>query len=94
MQNTYAVLPQSGEAQLRIFNGFNCPVIVDVHGSTTDNEIEPMDFWKAPTLEVDGEKVYHVNIHNESLCSSSIDLGEYVNVTEKQVTCNKYMMRT
>jgi len=91
LQNTYAVLPQSGEAQLRVFNGFNCQVSVDFQD--IHYRIEPLGFWKAPTLQADGEEMYHVNI-NGSLCSKSFDVDENVNVTETKVTCNKYMMRT
>lgn len=92
MQDTYAVLPQNGEAQLRIFNGFNCPVIVDVPGIATHN-IESLDFWKAPPLPADGEKIYPVNISNVP-CSNNIGFYENVAVKEMQVTFNKYVMRT
>ena len=92
MQNTYAVVPQTGEAQLRVFNGLSCPGIVDVSGVATDN-IKSMDFWKAPTLRVDGEEPFKINIHDGS-CNYTFNIDETVNVKEKKVTCNKYVMRT
>lgn len=90
LQDTYAVLPQSGQAQLRVFNGLNCTSTVNVSGYAP-GEIEPLDFWKAPTLQVDGEKIFPVNI-DVGPCSYNFDTT--VNVTEKEVTCNKYMLRT
>jgi len=92
LQDTYAVLPQNGEAQLRIFNSFNCSVIVDVPGVITDNKIEPLNFWSAPTLQADGEKIYPLNIRSDAC--SYVTFDGNVTVTEMQVTKNKYMMRT
>jgi len=94
LQDTYAVLPQNGEAQLRIFNSFNCPVIVGVPGVTTDNKIEHLNFWSAPTLQADGEKIYPLNIRSDVSCSYNFTFDGNVTVTEMQVTKNKYMMRT
>jgi len=93
LQNTYAVVPQTGEAQLRVFNGLDCQGSVDVSGIATD-DIKPLDFWKAPTLRVHGEKPFPLTIHNDSYCKYSINIDGTVDVTEKKVTCNKYMMRT
>ena len=94
LQDTYAVLPQNGEAQLRVFNGLNCSGNVSVSGIATD-KIKPLDFWKAPTLqEIDGYKTLNVSIHSDSSCSFTFPVDEPVTVTEKQVTCNKYMMIT
>jgi hypothetical protein len=92
LQDTYAVLPQSGEAQLRVFNGFNCSGVVNIPGIAVDNnEIESLDFWKAPTLQVDGEETLLVNI---DMPCNGIKVTGSVNVTEMQVTCKKCMMRT
>lgn len=33
LQDSYAVLPQAGEAQLRIYNSYNCPLHIDATGS-------------------------------------------------------------
>ncbi|XP_054274827.1 peptide transporter family 1-like [Macrosteles quadrilineatus] len=33
VQDSYAVLPQAGEAQLRIYNSYNCPLHIDATGS-------------------------------------------------------------
>jgi hypothetical protein len=94
LQGTYAVLPQNGEAQLRIFNGFDCSGIVNVNGSAT-GEIEPLDFWKAPTLQkINKHETFHVSISNNSLCNFDLTTDEFVIVTEKQVTYSKYMMIT
>lgn len=87
MQNTYAVLPQNGEAQLRIFNGFNCSVTVN------GQEVEPLDFWKDQDVSVRGEGTFNINIQQYGTCNYNISLYEDVDVTENQVTCNKYMMR-
>jgi len=91
LQNTYAVVPQTGEAQLRIFNGFNCGGIINVSDIATDNKIEPLDFWKAPTLQVDGEESFPLYFHSDSC---GYDIVKNVTVMEKQVICNKYMLRT
>jgi hypothetical protein len=94
LQDTYAVLPQNGEAQLRVFNGLNCSVNVTASGIATD-KIKPLDFWKAPTLQnINEYKTLDVNIYNDSPCNFDFTIDEHVNVTEKQVTCNKYMMIT
>ncbi|XP_021917359.1 peptide transporter family 1 isoform X3 [Zootermopsis nevadensis] len=84
LQDTYAVLPQSGEAQLRIFNGFNCPVTVDV--SEVDRvTIEPLSYWNAQTLSVDGNRVYNVEVHGDG-CSDQFEFRGFVNVTENEGT--------
>jgi hypothetical protein len=94
LQDTYAVLPQNGEAQLRIFNGFNCSGTVNVSGFST-HQLEPLDFWKAPTFEdINRNKIFNVSILNANN-NCNFNLTDVpVNVTEKQVTCNKYMMIT
>jgi len=95
LQDTYAVLPQNGEAQLRVFNGLNCSGIVNVSGIAT-HEIKPLDLWKAPTLQkINGNKALNVSIDIDR-CNFTFPIDEPVNVTvtEKQVTCNKYMMIT
>lgn len=90
MQDTYAVLPQAGEAQLRIFNGFNCNVTVEVSG--VDNvTIEPLSFWNAQTLSVDGENAYNVDVHGDGC---AVNFNGSINVTEKEVMCNKSLIRT
>lgn len=79
LQDTYAVLPQSGEAQLRVFNGFNCQVSFNVSGIAS-GKIEPLNFWNAPTLSVHGENAFPISIGS---CSNGTFDG-YVNVTEMQ----------
>jgi len=84
LQDTYAVLPQNGEAQLRVFNGLNCSGSVNVSGIATDR-IKPLDFWKAPTLQkIDGYKTLNVGIQSDGPCSFTLPIDEPVNVTEKQ----------
>lgn len=93
MQDTYPVLPKNGEAQLRVYNGFNCPASVVLYDFERDT-IKPLDFWKAPTVSVDGKKILRIGIHGAGTCSYDIHIGQDVNVTEKEVTHSKYMMRT
>jgi hypothetical protein len=93
LQDTYAVLPQNGEAQLRVFNGFDCRVTVNVSGIGSD-KIEPLNFWQAPTIPGSGETIHNITIFGDSSCSQNFILDESVKVTEMQVTCNEYSMRT
>jgi hypothetical protein len=86
LQDTYAVLPQNGEAQLRVFNGFNSEVAVDLSG-VESGKIDPLNFWQAPTLSVDGESTFELNITCVGCMKTRIE--EKVNVTEMQVICNK-----
>ncbi|KAJ4436486.1 hypothetical protein ANN_16517 [Periplaneta americana] len=60
--DTYAVLPQAGEAQLRIYNGFNCSVAIqsDIPGEDKF-EIPPLDFWKSEMLAVSDEANYQIS---------------------------------
>lgn len=81
LQDTYAVLPQNGEAQLRIFNGLNCSATVN------GSKMEPLDFWKAQNVSVLGEETFHIDIQNNGACNYILDCEEcYVNVTEKQAS--------
>jgi hypothetical protein len=88
LQDTYAVLPQSGEAQLRVYNGFDCPVSVDVYDFEKDT-IKPLDFWKAPTVSVNGDKTLLIGIQSDPNCNNSFNVPGNVIVKEKEVTCNK-----
>ncbi|XP_069688350.1 peptide transporter family 1 isoform X2 [Periplaneta americana] len=62
LEDTYAVLPQAGEAQLRIYNGFNCSVAIqsDIPGEDKF-EIPPLDFWKSEMLAVSDEANYQIS---------------------------------
>jgi solute carrier family 15 oligopeptide transporter 1 len=93
LQDTYAVLPQAGQAQLRIFNGFNCKVAVDVSG-VQSGTIEPLNFWQAQSLSVDGEREYKVTVRNDGACYNTFSFEETINVTEKEVICNKSSINT
>jgi solute carrier family 15 oligopeptide transporter 1 len=92
LQDTYAVLPRAGEAQLRIFNGFNCKVAVDVSGVDSVT-IEPLSFWQAQTLLVDGESTYDVSGHGDG-CDDHVEFRGVISVTEKEVICSKSLIRT
>ncbi|GFG30408.1 hypothetical protein Cfor_05861 [Coptotermes formosanus] len=83
LQDTYAVLPQNGEAQLRVFNGFDCRVTVNVSGIGSD-KIEPLNFWQAPTIPGSGETIHNITIFGDSSCSQNFILDESVKVTEMQ----------
>jgi hypothetical protein len=93
LQDTYAVLPQAGQAQLRIFNGFNCKVAVDVSG-VHSGTIEPLNFWQAQSLSVDGQRAYTVDVRNDGACYETILFKETINVTEKEVIRNKSSINT
>jgi hypothetical protein len=84
LQDTYAVLPEAGQAQLRVFNGFNCRVKVDIPG-VDESIIEPLSFWQAPTLSVNGENIYSISVTNDGTCEEHLEFQGFVNVTEKQV---------
>jgi len=83
LQDTYPVLPKTGEAQLRVFNGFNCQGTVDIPGIATGT-IKPLDFWKKLNLPVDGEKTFPLNIKDDGQCNYNLSIDVNVTVTEKQ----------
>jgi hypothetical protein len=94
LQETYPVLPQNGEAQLRVYNGFNCSASVHLYDLKNDSLIKPLDFWKAPTVSADGKETLRIGIIGDSSCSFDFHVADSLDVTEKEVTCNIYMMRT
>lgn len=91
LQDTYAVLPEAGQAQLRIFNGLNCRVPVDISGVDA-NTIEPLNFWQAPTLSVNGESSYTIRANSDSTCKEYPAFQGNIDVTEQQVTFNESLI--
>lgn len=88
MQDTYAVLPEAGQAQLRIFNGLNCRVPIDISG-VEGSTIEPLSFWQAPTLSVNDVNTYNISVNRDSTCEEYPAFHGSVEVTEEQVTFNE-----
>jgi hypothetical protein len=88
LQDTYAVLPEAGQAQLRIFNGLNCKVPIDISGVDA-REIEPLDFSQALQLSVNGVNSYMINVNSDLTCEEYPAFQGSVEVTEKQVTLNE-----
>jgi hypothetical protein len=88
LQDTYAVLPEAGQAQLRIFNGLNCRVPIDISGVDAST-IEPLSFWQAPTLSVNGANTYMISVNSDSTCEEYLAFQGTVKVTEEQVTFNE-----
>lgn len=88
LQDTYAVLPEAGQAQLRIFNGLNCRVPIDISGVDASS-IEPLSFWQAPTLSVNGVNTYGISVNSDSTCEEYPAFLGSVEVTEEQVTFNE-----
>lgn len=85
LQGTYAVLPQAGEAQLRVFNGFNCEVVVN--SREVENTIGPLNFWYVPISSVDGSKTFNINVSDSGEpCGGNVSFTKNLLVTEKQVT--------
>lgn len=85
LEDTYAVLPEAGQAQLRIFNGLNCRVQIDISGVDAST-IEPLSFWQAPTLSVNGANTYMINVNSDSTCEEYPAFQGSVEVTEEQAT--------
>ncbi|XP_075230327.1 uncharacterized protein LOC142329540 [Lycorma delicatula] len=55
LQSTYAVLPKPGEAQLRLYNGYNCSIYLDAQDGIK-NIIGPTDILELKSLNVVGKR--------------------------------------
>ncbi|XP_039286063.1 peptide transporter family 1 [Nilaparvata lugens] len=91
LQPTYAVLPGPGEAQLRIFNSFDCKV--HLHGGKEFNSsviLEPHAMIEMKLADISLEKVINVNAKMlREECpnlDSSLEWEGVFKVTEKKAT--------
>lgn len=89
-QPTYAVLPQAGEAQLRIYNGYNCIVNVQTEDGI-NTIIDSMDVLELKSLKVTDKKniratitAYKYNCLN--LTTDFVKWSKNLTVTEKKVS--------
>ncbi|XP_047115520.1 solute carrier family 15 member 1 isoform X1 [Schistocerca piceifrons] len=66
LEPTYAVLPKSGEAQLRIFNGLDTQLNVSLDNNL-NNVIEALGVWELKNLPVSGNQQYTITTTNGSV---------------------------
>ncbi|XP_059472318.1 solute carrier family 15 member 1-like isoform X2 [Neocloeon triangulifer] len=72
---TEAIVPTAGEAQLRIFNTFNCPMVISAqdNGVTIGEfEIEPLKAYENLYLAAQGNKLFNLNIRRGATCDQSL----------------------
>jgi hypothetical protein len=51
--------------------------------------IEPLSFWQVPTLSINGERSYAINVNSDSTCAGYPVFQGNIEVTEQQVTFNE-----
>lgn len=91
LETTYAVLPKSGEGQLRIFNGQPCNYTIQTN--IPDHKeiiLEPFSMWEEKHIEVDVANhpstsvLYNISANsNEENCQTKITNGQF-SVQSKQ----------
>jgi len=58
---TESILPVAGEAQIRIFNTFNCPMIINANDefvSIDNQEIKPLEAYEKLHIQAQGNKLF------------------------------------
>ncbi|KAK7788795.1 hypothetical protein R5R35_010889 [Gryllus longicercus] len=83
LEGSYPVLPGSGQAQLRVFNGLGCEVQVNLERPVDplSQKIEPYGSWRLPHLSADGKGMVAMQYAN---CDNEIKVTT-VTVEEKQI---------
>ncbi|CAB3368266.1 Hypothetical predicted protein [Cloeon dipterum] len=71
---TEAVLPVAGEAQLRIFNTFNCPLAIsgDLVGSSDKFDIAPLELWENLHISAQGNKMFKLRATPGAGCAPEL----------------------
>ncbi|GLH14543.1 Peptide transporter family 1 [Gryllus bimaculatus] len=82
LEGSYPVLPGSGQAQLRVFNGLGCEVQVNLVRPVDplSQKIEPYGSWRLPHLSANGKDMVAMQYAN---CDNEIKVTT-VTVEEKQ----------
>ncbi|XP_075228642.1 peptide transporter family 1-like isoform X2 [Lycorma delicatula] len=87
LQSTYAVLPKPGEAQLRLYNGYNCSILLEAEDGIK-NIIGPTDILELKSLKVTGKRdiqaTIKININNCSHLPSDLMWTGSFSITENK----------
>ncbi|XP_059482681.1 peptide transporter family 1-like [Neocloeon triangulifer] len=89
-----AILPVSGEAQLRIYNTINCPIIISATGAVTIDEFEisPLASWERLHIAAqDAGQTFTLVAQPSDSCDSGINLRNF-NVEIRGNTAQNYVL--
>lgn len=86
LEDTYAVLPDAGESQLRIFNGLSCSINVTSSVNSVNGIIPQLEMLEAKSIETYGTRNFTVNLIIDEACQqySKKSWSDTVFVSEKQ----------
>ncbi|XP_059472320.1 peptide transporter family 1-like [Neocloeon triangulifer] len=79
---TEAIIPMGGEAQLRVFNTLNCPIIISATGDVEIDafEIEPLQAWENLHIAAQNSKTFKIKAKPGERCDprlleTELDVG-------------------
>lgn len=86
LEGTYAVLPDAGESQLRIFNGLSCSINIHSSVNSVNGIIPQLSVLEANHIETYGIRNFTVNLSIDKSCSqySTQSWSDTIFVSEKQ----------
>lgn len=86
-QGTYAVLPDAGESQLRIFNGLTCNINISSSEVSVNGIVPQLSMLEATNIKTYGTKNFTVNLNIDKSCKqySNLSWSDTLFVYEKQV---------
>lgn len=82
---TSAVLPVAGEAQVRLLNTFDCPLMVQFDGRPTTVQVDALRAFEDLHVAAQGNKMFNVKISGAGSCSGLVPFSKDITLTENKV---------